>query len=128
MDEASIREYILTSFPDIGLTDANGDSYFFTDPEKMFPFVTLVTSDAHDQVSDLNRPGVYRLNIGVGKQTFSATCSARIGRIRGRGRVRLRSPGPRPASSGLRQDVLGLRAQSECGDVRDGEGAARRGI
>jgi hypothetical protein len=71
MDEMSIREYIVTSCPDIGITDANGDSYFFTDPEKMFPFATLVTSDAHDQVSDLNRPGVYRLNIGVSKQTFS---------------------------------------------------------
>ncbi len=72
MDEASIREYLVASFPDIGITDASGDSYFFTDPEKMFPFATLVTSDAHDQVSDLNRPGVYRLNIGVSKQTFSA--------------------------------------------------------
>ena len=71
MDEASIREYLVTSFPDIGITDAGGDSYFFTDPEKKHPFATLVTSDAHDQVSDLNRPGVYRLNIGVSKQTFA---------------------------------------------------------
>jgi hypothetical protein len=70
MDETSIREYILASFPDIGVTDAGGDSYFFTDPKKMHPFATLVTSDAHDQVSDLNRPGVYRLNVGVSKQTF----------------------------------------------------------
>jgi hypothetical protein len=70
MDEASIREYVVTSFPDVGVTDASGDSYFFTDPEKKFPFATLVTSDAHDQVSDLSRPGVYRLNVGVSKQTF----------------------------------------------------------
>lgn len=70
MDETLIREYLVTSFPDIGITDASGDSYFFTDPEKMHPFATLVTSDAHDQVSSLNRPGVYRLNIGVSKQTF----------------------------------------------------------
>jgi len=28
MDESSIREHILTSFPDIGITDAGGDSYF----------------------------------------------------------------------------------------------------
>ena len=70
MDEAAIREYLVTAFPDIGVTDASGDSYFFTDPEKMHPFATLVTSDAHDHVSNLNRPGVYRLNIGVGKQTF----------------------------------------------------------
>ena len=70
MDEAWVREYLLASFADIGVTDAGGDSYFFTDPKKLHPFATLVTSDAHDQVSDLNRPGVYRLNIGVSKQTF----------------------------------------------------------
>ena len=70
MDEASIREYLVTSFPDIGITDASGDSYFFTDPEKKHPFATLVTSDAHDQVSDLNRPNVFRLSIGVGKERF----------------------------------------------------------
>ncbi len=71
MDETSIREHIIASFPDIGVTDVNGDSYFFVDPDKKHPFATLVTSDAHDQVSDLNRPGIYRLNIGVSKQTFS---------------------------------------------------------
>jgi len=36
MDESSIREYLVTSFPDIGVTDKSGDSYFFTDPEKSF--------------------------------------------------------------------------------------------
>src|SRR4051794_37445118 len=72
MDETSIREYLVTSFPDIGITDAGGDSYYFTDPEKKHPFATLVTSDAHDQVSDLNRPGVFRLNFGVGKERFQA--------------------------------------------------------
>ena len=70
MDEASIREHILSSYPDIGVTDAGGDGYFFTDPEKKHPFATLVTSDAHDQVSDLSRPGICRLNFGVAKQTF----------------------------------------------------------
>jgi hypothetical protein len=29
-----------------------------------------VTSDAHDQFSDLNRPSVFRLNIGIRKQTY----------------------------------------------------------
>ena len=35
-----------------------------------FPFVTLVTSDLYDQFSNLNRPSIFRLNIGIGKQTF----------------------------------------------------------
>jgi hypothetical protein len=30
----------------------------------------LVTSDLYDQFSNLNRPSVFRLNIGIGKQTF----------------------------------------------------------
>jgi hypothetical protein len=86
MDEASIREYLVTSFPDIGITDAGGDSYFFTDPEKKHPFATLVTSDAHDQVSNLSRPGVYRLNIGVSKQTFGGLFNP--DRVLGRGALR----------------------------------------
>jgi hypothetical protein len=36
----------------------------------MLPFVTLVTNDDFDQASDLNRSSVYRLNIGISKQTF----------------------------------------------------------
>lgn len=38
----------------------------------MHPFATLVNSNAHDQVSDLDRPGVFRLNVGVGKETFKS--------------------------------------------------------
>jgi hypothetical protein len=73
MDESSIRDYLLTSFPDIGVTDAGGDSFFFTDPAKKFPFATLVTrDDEYDQASDLSRPGVYRLSVGVSKQTFGS--------------------------------------------------------
>jgi hypothetical protein len=29
-----------------------------------------VTNDLYDQASDLDRPGVYRLNLGVSRQTF----------------------------------------------------------
>src|SRR2546429_38771 len=39
-------------------------------PDHRFPFVTIVTSDIYDQFSNLNRPSVFRLNIGIGKQTF----------------------------------------------------------
>jgi len=76
MDEATIRDYILRTCPGTTVVDAAGDSYFFTDPRQMHPFATLVTSDAHDQASDLNRPGVFRLNVGVGKATFQALFGA----------------------------------------------------
>ncbi|MBY0229048.1 MAG: hypothetical protein K2W96_07205 [Gemmataceae bacterium] len=72
MDEATVREHILRTCPGTTVIDAGGDSYFFTGPEQKHPFATLVTSDAHDQASDLGRPGVFRLNIGVGKARFQA--------------------------------------------------------
>jgi hypothetical protein len=76
MDEASIREYIVQSFPDISVVEGTGCTFFFTDPEQKFPFATLSTSDADDQASDLGRPGVFRLNVGVSKQTFATLFGA----------------------------------------------------
>lgn len=70
MDEAATREYILGTFDGVGVTDLSGDSFFFCDPEKKVPFATLVTSDVHDKASDLERPGVFRLNIGVSPETY----------------------------------------------------------
>jgi hypothetical protein len=72
MDEASITQYIIDTFEDVDLVVASGDTFFFYDAERMFPFATLVTSDINDQFSDLNRPSVFRLNIGVSKQTYRA--------------------------------------------------------
>ena len=46
---------------------------FFSLDEKHWPnFATVVWTDEHDEdePSKLSRPGVYRLNIGVGKETF----------------------------------------------------------
>jgi Family of unknown function (DUF6194) len=76
MDEVTLREYILRACPGTTVVDAGGDSYYFTDPEQKHPFATLVTSDAHDQASDLGRPGVFRLNIGVSKGTFQSLFAA----------------------------------------------------
>ena len=69
MDESAIVRYISETFEGVEVT-AEGDYYFFYDPERMFPFATLVTGDRHDQFSNLDRPGVFRLNVGVSKQTF----------------------------------------------------------
>ncbi|MDB5338431.1 MAG: hypothetical protein JWN70_4050 [Planctomycetaceae bacterium] len=78
MDETSITEYITGTLGRVDTVDANGDRFFFYDPgdglppDHMWPFATLVTSDFNDTASNLNRPGVYRLNIGVSKQTFGS--------------------------------------------------------
>ena len=54
-----------------------GDSFFFYDPDnspddRRMPFTTIVTKDydGFDEASDLNRPGVFRLNISVGRTAF----------------------------------------------------------
>ncbi|HEU5003620.1 MAG TPA: DUF6194 family protein [Actinomycetota bacterium] len=56
-----------------------GDSFFFFDPSgalpenQRMPFATIVTSDypGWDEFSDLNRPGVFRLNISVGREAYA---------------------------------------------------------
>ncbi|MGI5230160.1 DUF6194 family protein [Actinoallomurus sp. CA-142502] len=55
-----------------------GDTFFFHDPDgdtppdRRMPFATIVTKDydGFDTASDLNRPGVFRLNIAVGRTAF----------------------------------------------------------
>jgi uncharacterized protein DUF6194 len=55
-----------------------GDWFFFYDregetpPDRRFPFGTIVTKDydGWDTFSQLNRPGVFRLNIAVGRHRF----------------------------------------------------------
>jgi hypothetical protein len=72
MDEASIIRYISETFADVDVAEDSGNSFFFYDPDHMFPFATLVTNDKDDQFSNLDRPSVFRLNIGVSKKTFQS--------------------------------------------------------
>lgn len=88
MDEAAIREFIAANYPGVDVQIASkengapemawGDTFFIHDPERnlegsrRFPFATIVTKDYgdFDDKSKLGRPGVFRLNIGVSKETF----------------------------------------------------------
>jgi hypothetical protein len=72
MDEAAITRYITDTFDGVDVVVASGDSFFFYDPDRKFPFATLVTSDMYDQFSNLDRPSVFRLNIGISKQTYQS--------------------------------------------------------
>jgi hypothetical protein len=82
MDERSIGLYISETFDGVDTVEASGDWYFSYDPgrdlepHRRFPFATLVTSDQYDNFSDLNRPGVFRLNIGVSRETFASLFGA----------------------------------------------------
>ena len=71
-DPAEITSWITTTYPDTVVADAMGATFFSLDERHWPNFATIVTTDEHDvgNPSDLARPGVYRLNIGVGKATF----------------------------------------------------------
>ena len=87
MDEESIRRYIgalagvdvQIAGPENGAPEvAWGDTFFIHDPlrnlegPRRFPFATIVTKDYgdFDNASNLDRDGVFRLNIGVSKETY----------------------------------------------------------
>src|SRR5262245_35152106 len=88
MDEASITRYIADTFDGVDVVVASsetgapeiawGDTFFSYDPDRdlepkhRLPFATIVTKDYgdFDRASNLNRPGVFRLNIGVSKDTY----------------------------------------------------------
>lgn len=70
---------VLTASQENGAPEvAWGDSFVYYDPgsnipeDRRFPFATIVVSDyeGFDTESDLNRPGVFRLNINVGRKEF----------------------------------------------------------
>jgi Family of unknown function (DUF6194) len=83
MDQDQIRRYVTDSFADVDVQVAEpgdgspeiawGDTFFIHHEDKQrFPFATIVTKDytGFDEQSDLDRPDVFRLNIGLSKLTF----------------------------------------------------------
>ena len=75
-DEAEITEFIAQTCAGMDIQRIDGDCFYIYDPERKFegvqriPFATLITRNDYDTVSDLDRPGIFRLNIGVGKETY----------------------------------------------------------
>jgi hypothetical protein len=71
MEPDAITQYISETFDGVEVVVASGDTFFMVDPGDQLPFATLVTSDdEYDNFSNLSRPGVYRLSIGVSPGTF----------------------------------------------------------
>jgi hypothetical protein len=73
-DPEAITRYIRETYPNTDVVTIEGAAFCSLDPEKHFPnFATIVTTDEHDMGSPSNlsaRPDVFRLNIGVGRETF----------------------------------------------------------
>ena len=85
MDQRDIVQYLADTFTGLDLlqpTDGPGagDTFIYYDPQRdldparRMPFATIVTKDygEFDNTSKLNRPDVFRLNIGVSRETFIA--------------------------------------------------------
>ena len=73
MNEPSVVDYITKTFAEVETTTGFGYTMFFHKSDRKLPFATLISSDYdYDRISNLNRPGVFRLNIGIGKQTFQS--------------------------------------------------------
>ena len=73
MDETTIANYITDTFAGVETETNFGYLFFFYGSDHKLPFATLAASDnEYDRVSNLDRPGVFRLNIGVSRQTFQS--------------------------------------------------------
>jgi hypothetical protein len=69
--------YIVETWPETDVVEAMNAWFFSLDPEKHWPnYATLVTTDEHDDASNLSRPGAFRLNMGVDRETFERVAAA----------------------------------------------------
>ncbi|WP_447743350.1 DUF6194 family protein [Variovorax boronicumulans] len=73
MTEDDITQHLIDMLGGGHFEVADDNTFFFHGADNKFPFATIVTKDNEfDTASKLNRPGVFRLNVGVGKESFRA--------------------------------------------------------
>lgn len=77
MDPAAITNHLTEAFDGVEAVEAWGTAFFYVRPSSPPApqdsyFATIKTSDdEYDSASRLDRPDVYRLSIGVGRETFA---------------------------------------------------------
>lgn len=70
MSQDLIEAYT-AALPDVEQSEAYGYTFYFVGADHRRPFVTFASSDnEYDSVSNLDREGVYRVNIGVSRESF----------------------------------------------------------
>ena len=73
IDDSFITSYITSTFENVETAVNLGYTFFFYRDDHMLPFATIASSDnEYERVSNLDRPGVFRLNIGVSRETFKS--------------------------------------------------------
>ncbi|SFS65173.1 DUF6194 family protein [Marininema halotolerans] len=71
MNSADFETFVM-ALPNVQCVKNFGYSLFFVGDDHRLPFVSIAHSDNDfDNVSNLDREGVFRLNIGVSKATFN---------------------------------------------------------
>ena len=83
MDQEAIIQYVTNTLSGVDVLKPDdgpgaGDTFFYYDPHgtldrsRALPFATIVTKNyaGFDETSQLDRAGVFRLNAGVGRETF----------------------------------------------------------
>lgn len=77
VDEDAVRAF-LSSLDGVDELRVRCTSFFYYDPDRSLdrtrhhPFATVVADDEHDAASRLSRPGVFRVNVGVGREAYRA--------------------------------------------------------
>jgi hypothetical protein len=70
MDQPEVEEFV-AKMENVQREENFGYVFFFVGDDHLLSFVTIANSDNEwDNVSDLKRDGVFRINIGVSKETF----------------------------------------------------------
>lgn len=75
MNAKQLEKWILDNYLGVIVTDAYRERSFFYNPDGSLPkgiyFATIKESDGpNDKASNLDREGVYRLSVGVGKKQY----------------------------------------------------------
>jgi hypothetical protein len=62
----------IRSLPSVTTSKNYGYRFYFVGDDQRMPFATIADADnEHEKISALHRPGVFRLNIGVRRETFA---------------------------------------------------------
>jgi hypothetical protein len=71
-----VIDYVLNTYPGVVIGQNWGERVLFYNPDNRFPKGVYLLSfkekdGPNDSASNLSRPGVYRLNIGISRETFT---------------------------------------------------------
>ena len=71
MNQQDVENFV-SSLASVQRSEAYGYQFFFYSDDHRLPFLTIANSDNdYDKVSNLNREGIFRVNMGVHKATFA---------------------------------------------------------